>query len=330
MPSLPRLFQSTTPESYVKLQAFDTDVEAQCNATAEDTEAVSASPITRTSTIVEPDVPTLQGSKEMRTAHALASKVRKKLFCDINWLAARTFIFPVLCTALVLGAIFLIDGDTKYGIQQEQNSLNTSHSESPPTLNDSNPSANLTNPHPMKDIYHQIAPWYLKSCIIFIIYDALFITPSFRITRKGFRSSLQGGGHPGQHIPTPRTAVHTQNTWPTMPDPENWSPETPLYGQFSEEGQKAFKRVFFTNIVILLPFNWIVSVVAGGISPGSYFWYILCFLVLVVLASSMVYILAREGSYHWVDSGQVMEYCEEIWMAMAMDSKLRGHIYDAL
>ncbi|KAF9064249.1 hypothetical protein BDP27DRAFT_1450865 [Rhodocollybia butyracea] len=105
------------PELYVKIPTLDPDLEAQHDAAADEDSQASASP---TSTIVGMDAPMLQDPKEMQTAHALALKVRSKLFSDINRLTWQTLVILVSCITFVLGVIFLIDGDIKYGIEQRE------------------------------------------------------------------------------------------------------------------------------------------------------------------------------------------------------------------
>lgn len=74
-----------------------------------------------------------------------------------------------------------------------------------------------------------------------------------------------------------------------------------------------------------------VRIYAGGMHPGSYTVYFLGMLVLAFLALILVghLVALGESGYQLAVVGRVKEYCEEIWMAMAMDSgALARHVND--
>ncbi|KAF9043689.1 hypothetical protein BDP27DRAFT_1434860 [Rhodocollybia butyracea] len=328
-------------EPYVKVQTSDPDLEAQRDAVAEKDPQASASP---TSTIVKLDVPILQDLKEMQIAHALALKVRNKLFSDINSLTWHMLIITVSCITCVLGLVYLIEGDIRYGIKQRQNARNIS------SLNDTNPSVNIQNSNP-KDVYRQIATWYLQTYTLFIVYDVLCIFLARLGSIRSVSVSLRTGmtlldkyigdsiyHYHGPPLPSPPPSSsnkYTQNTWPTRPDPDSWSSKTGLCTHYlcGGESMALYRSILMTNLLMLFPFDLMVRVYAGGMHPGSYTLYVLGLPVLAFLALSLVCFLAISGLFGFqiVPDGRVEEYSEEIWMAMAMDSKkLGGHIDNAL
>ncbi|KAF9077850.1 hypothetical protein BDP27DRAFT_1413535 [Rhodocollybia butyracea] len=288
-------------------------------------------------------------------ADALALKLRKKLFSEITGLALRTFLIPVSAYALLFLIVFLMSSPLvfveNWG-QKPCNCTNISNTSTPLLMSNTSHPSHPIPPPPISEtkIGREKAQVFIQFFLILVFYDAVLVLLTFRNVRGFVSSKIEKGvsllkrnieNNEYRFALDRPVGVHryTQYSGSMRPDPRTWKPKTTFFkGNWSflawHLGIIDFVLVSITSII------WAAH--AEGIHSGEYglgvlskpFYITFGLFGALGLMGAAIYGLEEfvSGNLKLETSGAVFSdkgdvvwgMCEEIWMAMAMDSvKLR-------